>query len=284
MIINPFTPIPKSNKSHVKGWALHWSESIDQPIHREGDYSGDLYFEHGVNFGGSLNLFGGVTCEIVDNLKQLVASTDKLYSLDIPMPDYDAMLKKRGVEIPGLKEKLANAITLTQRELPLKHLTYGDSHATAYAPYKSRVIRVNGQTLYGALKDNKIPEDANLIVLGSIDIRHHLMRQPDPREASMEMIKELQSRYPDAKLGTPVPVEHEERRIPKTGHYKGMPFFGSRKDRQALTSLFKAYTHVRLPDVCYIMDGKAYADEYMELGSSVHIAPTHYRRVGGWNV
>lgn len=284
MIINPFTPIPKSNKSHVKGWALHWAESLDLPIHREGPYSGDLYFEHGVNFGGSLNLFGGVTDQIIDNLKQLAASPDKLYSLDIPMPDYAAMLKKRGVEIPGLKAKLASASTLTQMDLPFKYLVYGDSHATAYAPYKSKIIRVNGQTLHGALKESKIPENVNLIVLGSIDVRHHLLRQPEPRKSTMELINELQTRYPNAQYGTPVPVEHEERRIPKTGYYKGTPFYGSREERQSLTALFKAFTHVRLPDVCYIMDGKKYADEYMELGSSVHIAPAHYRRVGGWNV
>jgi len=32
------------------------------------------------------------------------------------------------------------------------------------------------------------------------------------------------------------------------------------------------------------MDPEVFAKEVMELGSSVHIAPTHYRRKGGWNV
>lgn len=287
MIFNPFFTIPKSEKSHVRGWTEHWSECIDEPIaSKDSLLKGDLYIDHGVNFGGNLNLFGGVTSDITDKLKQLAASQGKLYSLDIDMPAYAGMLAKRGVIIPGLEAKLASAITLKQSDLDLPYCVYGDSHATAYAPSKSKVLRNNGQTLFGALRDNKIPHDVDLIVLGSVDIRHHIHRQENPMESIVELASALSEFAFDIAVGIPVPIEKEDRKIPKTGFYKGEPFSGSRSERLAYTMAFKQIMEANR--IAYVMPPNEWYEcdnfDYMELASSVHIAPTHYRRKGGWNV
>lgn len=293
MIFNPFTPIPKSDKSHVRGWSLHWAECLNTTIADKGTVlSGDLYLEHGVNFGGALNLFGGVTKEIISRLIEMINCPGQLYSLDIDMPDYDAMLKKRGVNIAGLQDKLSRSITLKQSNFFNKYKVYGDSHATAFAPLDSHIIRVNGLTLYRALEDKLIPEDTDLVVLGSIDIRHHIGRQPDPDASIVKLATKLAyfALDNDITVAAPVPIEYEERKIPKTGFYKGTPFTGIRENRLEWTMLFiKTLRDLNVdivspPDSWYLMNPEVYAKEYMELSSSVHISQKHYRRHGEWNV
>ena len=96
---------------------------------------------------------------------------------------------------------------------------------------------------------------------------------------------ELQKRHDiRVELACPVPVEYQFRRIPKTGFYKGTPFFGTETERRDLTNewrryLLQNYRHVVSPPPhWYTMDPELYAKEIMELSSSVHISPTHYRR------
>ena len=83
---------------------------------------------------------------------------------------------------------------------------------------------------------------------------------------------------------TPVPVEWEGRKIPKTGYFKKTPFFGSMEERRAVTEQFISELYkqsgkvVQAPEEWYTMDGEQYAKTYMEFGSSFHIAPPFYRR------
>ena len=85
-------------------------------------------------------------------------------------------------------------------------------------------------------------------------------------------------------LAAPVPIEFEGRKIPKTGYFKGTPFHGERGHRLQLTymminALKKSDFPIVAPPVKrYTMDGEEYANEYMELGGSVHMAPPFYRR------
>jgi hypothetical protein len=95
----------------------------------------------------------------------------------------------------------------------------------------------------------------------------------------------IQKQYDcDISFTTPVPVEYEDRRLPKTGYFKGTPFFGSRQDRLDLTyriieGLNKRKANVIMPpEEWYKMDGEKYAKTYMENSSSVHISPQYYRR------
>jgi hypothetical protein len=313
MIYNPFTNIPKQPRSHVRGWALHWAECLGTTVagldSRLDDHS-TIYIEHGVNFGGVLNLFGGVTGQLVDRLDELVNYKGNLVSLDWPMPNYAHQLSLRIGQatcsprltqtlLDALEERLTRSITLTQRDLSVDHVTIGDSHSTAFAPVQSSVLRTNGLTLHGALqKGHFIGQMGRLVhqpkrvtlACGSIDIRHHIGRQADPKQALLglcgnysDLADFLADEYGvEVEIATPVPVEWEGRKIPQTGFYKKEPFSGTQAQRREWTQMFidKMCEHglISPPQGWYSMDGKEYADTYMEPNSSVHIAPPFYRR------
>ena len=294
---------------------MHWAECLKAQIAlKDADLSqaSALYWDHGVNFSGGLNLFGGVSEEIVRRIEQLVAHNGPLVSLDIPMPNYAEQLRKRLGQatchhtltkelIDAFEAKLASAKTLTQASLGSIVVTVGDSHSTAFAPVGSTVLRTNGQTLHGALKGGKIIHqldslDVGLervtLVYGSIDIRHHIGRQHTPLSAIeglcneyAKLVRQIKGEYLcDVEVAAPVPVEHEGRKLPQTGYYKDTPFFGSREKRLEWTMHFidQMQSHgvsvVQPPTDWYSMEGEQYAKTYMEMGGSVHIAPMFYRR------
>ena len=91
MITGTFNKIPKKKNSHGYGWARTWSENLDVGINHEADVVDVLYLDHGVNFGGSLNLFGGFTEDLEKRINNFLEAR-LVYSLDIDMPDYGAML------------------------------------------------------------------------------------------------------------------------------------------------------------------------------------------------
>ena len=315
LVFNPFSPVPVNWKSHVRGWALHWAHCLNAQIAlKDSDLSQSaiLYLDHGVNFSGGMNLFGGVTDDIVKRMNQLVAHQGQLYSLDIPMPNYAEQLRKRVGQatcsrhltqqlINQFEAKLATAKTITQASLQKPVVAIGDSHATAFAALGSAVLRTNGQTLHGALKNGVIEQQLDALgyspervclVYGSIDIRHHIGRQDNPDEALLKLaddyakaVTRIKADYLcDVEVAAPVPVEHEDRRIPQTGFYDGKPFSGDRAKRLGWTLTFIRMMEdhgikvIKPPTEWYYMDGKDYADSFMELSSSVHIAPAHYRR------
>lgn len=312
MIYNPFASIPARSKSHVRGWAMHWAECLGVPVAGPIDRltCSTLYIEHGVNFGGVLNLFGGVSEGLVDRLEELANYKGRLVSLDWTMPNYAHQLSRRLGQatcsprltpalLADLDARLKNSTTLTQQDLKSDVIAIGDSHSTAFAANGSSVIRTNGLTLHGALqKGHFVDQIGRLVhkprrvtlVCGSIDIRHHIGRQSAPRQAVIDLCNNysnvadfLESEYDiQVEIAAPVPVEWEKRKIPQTGFYKGTPFTGTLEDRQEWTDLFMdKMSHrclIKPPGYWYSMDPEKYADTYMELNSSVHIAPPFYRR------
>ena len=128
------------------------------------------------------------------------------------------------------------------------------------------------------------------LVCGSIDIRHHIGRQSAPKQA----IIDLCSNYSDVanfladeydvqvEIAAPVPIEWEKRKIPQTGFYKGTPFSGTVDQRRYWTDLFmdkmSQQCLISPPSSWYSVDPEEYANIFMELNSSVHIAPPFYRR------
>lgn len=318
MIFNPFSAAPVHKKSHVRGWSQHWADKLNTIVAlKTDDYltADILYLDHGVNYAGGLNLFGGVTQEVFDNLLNLVNSKAQLVSLDIPMPDYALMLSTRAGNatchpklmdiINKLEFRFKSATTLMQQDLDLENLIIGDSHATSYAESNTAVIRKNGQTLYGALKNNFIQSEMLkttkkyskvTLALGSIDIRHHIMRlDMHEKELStlvdnyISILRQIKSEYHcEIEIAIPHPIEYEQRRIPQTGFYKGTAFYGSITSRSNLLNLFINQVEqnnikiIRQPNYRYLMDPKAYADQHMELGSSVHLSPVSYRYNSDW--
>ena len=59
MITGTFNKIPRKKNSHGYGWARTWAENLKVGINHDADPVEILYLDHGVNFGGGLNLFGG---------------------------------------------------------------------------------------------------------------------------------------------------------------------------------------------------------------------------------
>jgi len=317
VLTNPISNIPKLKNSHVLGWSQVWADQLNARIDHACSPAIGLdttcYIEHGVNFGGTLNLFGGATKEIYDRINR-VAAHPNVVSLDFDMPDWGDQLKKRigaPTTYTGITEQWCDALSLRlskvqslkQQDLlqvssKFDGISVGDSHTPAFSRLTDIVLRENGKTLYGTLKRGLITEFRGLkpfgnvtFCYGSIDVRHHILRHEnfnldDMLDEYVRQAVAIQKEHGcDISFTTPVPVEYEDRRLPKTGYFKGTPFFGSRQDRLDLTyriieGLNKRKVNVIMPpEEWYKMDGEKYAKTYMENSSSVHISPQYYRRL-----
>lgn len=179
----------------------------------------------------------------------------------------------------------------------------GDSHSIAHYMRGRLVLRNDGLTLHGLLKRgiyNALRQRADfnfetlIVCAGNIDIRHHLMRQPNPAAAVDELISELHAQLSHLRtigvvsrfeVVAPLPIEFEGRRIPGTGCYKGAPFFGSQAERAALAETMRAgllrtfgsENVFQWPDAWYDLDPEEYAERHMEKPSSVHLSPVWHR-------
>ena len=132
-------------------------------------------------------------------------------------------------------------------------LAFGDSHAISMYRTGWEVNSVPFKTLYGALDmglkefviDDKFQELE--VYFGNIDIRHHLLRQPDPKKATQELVRRYIAQAIELRESTdadviriwePLPIEIESRKLPKTGYYKGTPFYGSWSERNEIRKVF----------------------------------------------
>lgn len=319
VIFNPFTPIPKHPKSHVRGWSMAWADRLGADI---ADLNTDLtkyrtmYLDFGVNFGGTINLFGGFDDEVFDRCNNMIYAIERGSELIL----LDSRPKSPNISEPRIGKASSSrrltrkwaavfdmvinrASVISMYDLIKKSAIIGDSHTTAFASSDDAILRRNGSTLHSFLMNpiNFLNDyDLSLykaltICLGSVDIRFHLVGHKD-RESPKALaklysnaIKQVRehNRYIPIHVCSPVPVEYEGRRIPKSGHYKGVPFNGSREARLEYTlkfrrELYQVLDVISPPDDWYYMDGEQYANEIMELGSSVHIAPTCYRSILKW--
>ena len=311
IITNPISNIPQNAKSHVLGWSQTWEQQLNAAINHKCTPTimqhDVVYIDHGANFGGTLNLFGGATKEVFDRIN-FVAACKEVISLDHDMPEWGEQLRKRignATTYEGITEEWCDALTKRLKDVPslkqenldhFKNITLGDSHTIAFSAANDRCYRNDGKTLFGALKAglktmlrDTVPRGTLTLSFGSIDIRHHILRQNTDIPALIkEYVKqgqELEKEFGcDVWFATPVPVEWEGRKIPKTGYFKKTPFFGSMEERRNATEQFIVELYkqsgkvVQAPEEWYTMDGEQYAKTYMEFGSSFHIAPPFYRR------
>lgn len=275
-----------------------------------------------------LNLFGGANQDTIDRVSEVAqwgrpkSERARKVMLDFHLPVGELLRKRIGPKsCSELTTEWCDFITgefdgcdvLTQEDVAdwdmTDHLVIGDSHSLAWAPERCAVLRNDGKTLHGALtagldtfvtginSDKMSSFEDVLLVFGSIDIRHHVIREG-------VSVVDMVDRYVGAgfdfaerngvreiKFGAPVPVEFEGRRIAKSGWYKGSAFSGSMEQRAELTDRFieclksAAGEHrvVTPPSEWYAMDPEEYSKTIMESGPSFHVAPTHYRVEGGWS-
>ena len=299
MITGTFNKIPRKKNSHGYGWARTWAENLNVGINHDNQRVEILYLDHGVNFHGSINLFGGFNDKLKEHIDNFLLA-DKVYSLDIPMPEYGNMLAKRkDVEdkdwCARVQDKCNNAQTLLSTDLDTDWLTIGDSHTAAFAPEGSMVIKTDGLTLNGLIKSNfqyihdHMAKCNNLqgitLVFGNIDLRHHLCRlNIDPRDMWIDLKRFGDSLPIPVEYAVPWPIEFEGRKLPKTGYYKHQPFWGTRYERVMMLDRIEetmdmvGMNKIMYPEEWKCMDPETYAKDKMENMSSVHISPQCYRR------
>ena len=257
-----------------------------------------------MEFQGSYNLFGGAQDDTAMRMQRLIDFPGRVFCLNREMPDIGKFAESRmkscsqmwsELDTKRLSEICASTATL---DLTLESDTFvlGDSHSvSAYKP-GANISRNDGKTLYGVLKEgmqNYIPQGTRHLIsyFGNIDVRHHLCRQADPIYSATELAKNYVSHLKD--LNIPqitvvglLPIEYEDRRIPKTGWHKGTPFIGSQKERTEVMKAFnatlkekcleKGWEFKEWPEHWFTAHPKEFADTYMEKPGSVHLSRQYY--------
>lgn len=184
-----------------------------------------------------------------------------------------------------------------------KHLTIGDSHAHSVYRPGSLVLRKDARHLRGLLKKGILKEIADqgydeaqlesfTCYWGSIDIRHHLCREPDHVAATKQLLADYEAELKrlggrPIELVAPLPIEDESRVVPHMGWYKGAPFYGTQAERKVVRDCFEdglhdmaarnGWTVYQWPKEWYEMDGIEFMRTYMERPRSVHLAWKYYR-------
>ena len=233
-----------------------------------------------------------------------IEKTKKVYSLWIDHPKYSEMLEPRlngeihpdwhKVDWENLKYIENNAITIREIEI-VNRAVAGDSHAICMYRPGWFVNSVPFKTLHGALKEGlqtfiQPHHEIAEFYFGNIDVRHHLCRQPDPEMATRDLANRYYTQLSQLDLAKVyayelLPIEHESRVLPKTGYYKGTPFYGSWDQRNTARLVFKdemrklcAQGSVNLIEwVDPLLNEKGELDfECMEKPKSVHLSRNSY--------
>jgi hypothetical protein len=288
----------------------------------------DLYVYHGNDFSGGVNLFGGMKAfPYVDNFRNFSKFKGNVYSLVIPYPSVYAELKKKydehiskDKEIDPLWHEVDwNNLVRMEREavtidpnLLVKYprIAAGDSHAICMYRPGWMNNSVPFKTLHGALKvgiQHFIkPYGDNFeeieFYFGNIDIRHHICRQDNSDSAIEDLVKEYVKQAKEVanefgaktvRLYELLPPENESRSLPKTGFFKGTPFYGTWSDRNNARLHFKYCLEQECGGrvepffwVDKLINNRGELDfSYMERPHSVHLSREYYPHWQGreWN-
>lgn len=239
---------------NVSGKITDWSEYSKIAVY------------HGNDFQGGLNLYGGLKGFDSSNIERLSkADASKIISLDIDFPNYAELLESRIEKAEGEVKERWSRVDLTNLKKmqgiegdkfpnSTNRIVIGDSHTTSMYRPGWTVDPHPFKTLHGALKHglstyvfdyceevgfNFEKDDIEAyFYFGNIDIRHHVCRLGDWKEnvdslteRYAQQIENLWDRDIPAKVYELLPIEDESRKLPKTGYYKGEPFWGSWEDR-----------------------------------------------------
>ena len=332
LVATPFITIASNLSSHRAAQGVIYADQIRQSgkdvtvnmtldfYHHDFNKFDELYVYHGNDWSGHLNLFGGLKeFPYIDNFVNFSKFKGKVYSLMIPHPDYYAdlqhkmkLMKEKNKEInpmwdevdwPNLQRMISTAEVVNPNELVLyDKAAMGDSHAICMYRPGWMLNSVPFKTLHGALKmglksffpTDKVKFTKLEYYFGNIDIRHHLMRQPDPEAATRQIVADYFGactrlfdeeglEYPIT-IYEPLPIENESRSIPKTGWYEGTPFYGTWDERDNIRNIFideaikQQNECVKLFRWCdKLKNNKGELDfKYMEKPQSVHLSREYY--------
>ena len=248
-----------------------------------------LYILEGVNYQENVfNFIGGPQPEHRAKLEAMAKYKGLIIAVNVPI-DLNVFNKRFGLEH---EFKSIQPINYAKS---YGHFTgkmvVGDSHSLSVWRPEFGITRTDGKTLFGFLKNAKEHTksfsdnyEETVTYFGNIDLRFHLMRQPDPKEATKELFNryvEFSSTLENNTIVGLLPVEHESRKLPGTGLYLKKPFFGTRQERMELREI--AHDIIKQSGQKYYMWPDEWIDadgmkmfEYMEPKQSVHLKPKYY--------
>jgi hypothetical protein len=238
---------------------------------------------HSLNYKeGDYNIIGGIDKRHYKRIDMIYNFEGDLFSVDdFDIKDY---IKKRDLYYSFDKEWIYEKLTLPKKD----KIVLGDSHSLSVWPNDQYEIkRLDGKTLHGYLKD---PLDLSryedvILYFGNIDIRFHLCRQPNPLRSAVELFEryiDYAKKY-NATITNLLPIENENRKIPKSGQYKGQNFFGTREQRQTLVNIVndlmdKSGLNVITWPKEWYDNINYYQQQIMERTQSVHLKPRYYKK------
>jgi len=249
-----------------------------------------LYICEGVNFvEGSFNVPGGPQNIHTEKMKAISQFEGEIRfsNSQFDFNKFNQRLKVEG-QFPDTS-MIAWYNTFLAHGLVSRKGIIGDSHALSVWKPGYSLDFTAGRTLHGFLKRETVEAinsrfDETTTYFMNIDIRFHLMRQENPKDATKDLIGryiDFSSRLKNNTIVEPLPIEHESRKIPGTGLYKKQPFFGTREERMEIRQI--AIEMIRNSDQKYISWPKEWIDEdgtkmldILEMKQSVHLRPKHY--------
>lgn len=323
VLLTGLGPISNKIHSHKAAQAIIYADQIKQAGHdvtinlvsnKVTDYTpfDEIYFYHGSDWSGNLNLFGGIQAypntQFVSALSHFQG---KINSLIIDFPDYASMFTDRltkaemkwdNVHWENLRRLQVQAKTVDPNMMKrYRNIAFGDSHAICMYRPGWENVSVPFSTLHGSINrgfETFIPDGGEPFredryneietYFGNIDIRHHLCRFDNPIEEAHKLadrygeeIERIRKLFKaNVTAWEPLPLEDESRKIPKTGWYKGTPFYGTWQQRNdvriAFTERLKSHTQVyewtdKLINPIGQLDFEA-----MEKPQSVHLSRASY--------
>lgn len=317
-IDNPVYKFNDRPTSHRSSWAFLMARQMKElgysrveviTDHRPWRDYDVIVLHYGMEYQGTFNLFGGASDELADSLQRILDYTGIIISAEMPIQPIWKLVADRmktGTERfrqlrpLDFQERLKD-VPHFEKVYGSKKAVLGDSHALAAWHPGHEMFRNDGKTMFGALNQRfeTLLEgqqfDEVVFYFGNIDVRHHLMRQKEHVTATLklidwyaESIRDFQDEWQVNKISIVglLPIEHEGRRLPKTGYYEGTPFYGTQQERAYLVDKInialqgKCYLHpwtyIGWPEPWYKMDPEEYADKHMEKPKSVHLARHSY--------
>ena len=248
-----------------------------------------LWVTEGMNFReGVWNLFGGVGERLLKRLQMLADYEGELYYWGDFAPDYQDLCDKRGIDM-----FVYQAIEPVHQIIESDKIILGDSHTVSVYEPGWHIERMDGRTLYSLVKQDisyygELAHDYDKIrfYAGNIDIRFHFGRLYDCVDMYIEipkLVEELAEKlsvFDYVEVVDPLRNAPDDRPLPKTGYYKGNPFYGSfdaREEARAILSrsLKDNFDNVlEWPKTFHYDD--VLSEVVMEARRSVHLAPKYY--------
>lgn len=297
---------PQRLSSHNSGWTFTLREILRSKGYSKVELLHQRDFAHmheydavcinnGVNFKeGGWNFIGGPPATLGPLLLSLSDFVGDVFSFNEKVDLNDLVASRK--ELADLKDYWMPEVQTLNTTQNGPNIIIGDSHTVSIFRPGWGISRNDGQTLFGAVRDNgswikSIIADRSIgrihLYLGNIDVRFHLCRQSNPLSSLHDLvydyirvIKEFTDQGIEVTVQGLIPIEDESRKIPGTGLYLKKPFFGSQEERQELVNWFNCRMQAEADKAGYTFQQWSFDApldfQYMEATRSVHIRPEHY--------